>query len=97
MVRDLNPHPRFQPDAPYIYLGGEAYCVAQTMRAIQTTSDMANVRSRCSVLSDLSSTVLVVLRLSSLTMTSPFLVLTTTRSPLCTGAAGDTTMMSPSR
>src|SRR5476651_328174 len=58
------------------------YWLAQTIRAIHTTSDIGSVRSRCSALSDLSSTLLLVLRLSSLTMTSSFLVLTTTRSPL---------------
>src|ERR1017187_577191 len=73
------------------------YWLAQTIRAIQTTSDIDKVRSRCSALSDLSSMLLVVLRLSSLTMTSSFLVLTTTRSPLRTGAAGEMTMTSPSR
>jgi hypothetical protein len=48
-------------------------------------------------LSERNSTVLEVRRLSSLTSTSPSLVLTTTRSPRRTGAAGDTTMTLPSR
>jgi len=60
------------------------------MRATQTTSDIDSVRSRCSALSDLSSTAFAVLRLSSFTMTSPSFVFTTTRSPLCTVAPGDT-------
>src|ERR1035437_2691173 len=51
------------------------------MRATHTTSDIGKVRSRCSALRDLSSMLLLVLRLSSLTITSSFLVLTTTRSP----------------
>ena len=71
--------------------------LAQTMRAIHNTSAIARVRSACSRLSETSSSVLLVLRLSSLTVTSPFLVLTTTRSPLRTGASGETTMMSPLR
>src|SRR4029079_323612 len=67
------------------------------MRATQTTSDIDSVRSRCSALSDLSSTAFAVLRLSSFTMTSPSFVFTTTRSPLCTVAPGDTMMTSPAR
>ncbi len=52
---------------------------------------------RCSGLSECSSMVFAVLRASCLTITSPSLVLTTTRSPRRVGAAGDTTITSPLR
>ena len=48
-------------------------------------------------LSDFSSIDFAVERLSSLAITSPSLVLTTTRSPRRIGAAGDTRITSPSR
>src|SRR5205809_3234503 len=86
-----------KPGRPDQYRENPLYWLAHTMRAIHATSSSDSTRSACSALSDLSSTVLAVCRVSSCTMTSPILVLTTTRSPRRTGAAGDTMMTSPSR
>ena len=66
-------------------------------RAIHNTSAVGQRAVGMSALSDCSSTGLAVWRVSCLTITSPFLVFTTTRSPRRTGAAGDTMMMSPLR
>ena len=73
------------------------YWLAHMMRAIHSTSSTDSVRSVCSGLSDRSSIVFAVRRLSSFAITSPSLVLTTTRSPRRTGEAGETMMMVPSR
>ena len=70
---------------------------AHTIRATDSTSVIAILPSGCAALSDLNSIALAVLRNSSLTITSPLLIRTTTRSPRRIGAAGETTMMPPSR
>ena len=73
------------------------YWLAHTIRAIHSTSLVASVRSTWFGLSDCSSSVLAVRRFNSLTITSPSVVFTTTRSPRRIGVPGDTTMTSPSR
>src|SRR5580700_9005080 len=73
------------------------YWLAHTMRATHSTPSKGNVRSGCSGLSDFNSHDLVVLRLTSFAITSPSLVLTTTRSPRRSGTAGDTMITVPSR
>src|SRR5215467_14037727 len=74
-----------------------AHWLAHTMRATHSTSSAAKIRSACCALSAFSSSVLAVLRLSSLAITSPPLALTMTRSPRRIAAAGDTMTMVPSR
>ena len=66
-----------------------AYWLAQMMRAIQRRSFNSSERSAWLLLSEVSSTRVAVWRSSSLAMTSPPLVLTTTRSPRRMLAAGD--------
>lgn len=56
------------------------YWLAHTMRAIHSISLRAMILSSCSGLTDTSSTSVAVLRASSLAITSPSFVLTTTRS-----------------
>src|SRR5262249_35154139 len=85
------------PIADYAKARARCYWRAQTIRWTHIMSSVARVRSGWSALSDLSSTCLAVWRFNSLTITSPALVLRTTRSPRRTNAAGETTITSPSR
>src|SRR5262252_5837312 len=62
--------------------------LAHTMRPTHCTSSAARMRSACPALSDFSSRVFAVLRLSSFAITSPSRVLTMTRSLRRIGAAG---------
>src|SRR5690606_13562157 len=74
-----------------------AYWLAHTIRATHSTSAMGSSRTGWAGLSDRSVMVFAVWRSSTLAITSPLAVLTTTRSPLRTVAPGSTISTSPSR
>jgi iron complex outermembrane receptor protein len=74
-----------------------SYWLTQRIRAIQATSLRSSVRSGYSGFSERSSTVLAVRRETSLAITSPPVVLSTTRSPRRGWTSAPTMMRSPSR